>query len=83
MLPTRKPKRHAVFDEGYYAEADEDLSWWSTSTRMGLEAQPVRVEAKKTTGSVQAFVDLQWESTPRGTGEAQTFRRSSGALYSK
>jgi len=45
-----------VFDSGGYAEADEDLSWWSASGGKRLDALPVRMKAKKTGESVQALV---------------------------
>ena len=46
----------AVFADGGYAEAQEDLSWWSTSSGRRLKGQPVRVKAKRTADSVQALV---------------------------
>jgi len=45
-----------VFEEGGYAEADEDLSWWSTSSGSRLAPFPVRVKAKKAGDSVQALL---------------------------
>ena len=45
-----------VYNGGGYAEADEDLSWWSASGGKRLDALPVRVKAKKTGKSVQALV---------------------------
>jgi hypothetical protein len=45
-----------VFAGGGYAEADEDLSWWSTSSGSRLAPFPVRVKAKKAGDSVQALL---------------------------
>lgn len=45
-----------VFDGGGYAEADEDLSWWSASGGKRLDPFPVRIKARKTGKSVQALV---------------------------
>jgi hypothetical protein len=45
-----------VYLAGGYAEADEDLSWWSASGGKRLDAFPVRVKAKKSGDSVQALV---------------------------
>lgn len=45
-----------VFVNGGYAEADEDLDWWSASSGKCLDSQPVRVKAKKTGDSVQALL---------------------------
>lgn len=47
-----------VFVEGGYGEADEDLSWWSTSNGSRLAPSPVRVKAKKAGDSVQALLIL-------------------------
>jgi hypothetical protein len=45
-----------VFRDGGYAEADEDLDWWSASGGKCLDSLPVRIKAKKTGRSVQALV---------------------------
>lgn len=45
-----------VFNNGGYAEADEDLDWWSASSGKRLDSQPVRVKAKKARDSVQALL---------------------------
>ncbi len=45
-----------VFAEGGYAEADEDLSWWSASSGSRLAPFPVRVKAKRAGDSVQALL---------------------------
>jgi transcriptional regulator with XRE-family HTH domain len=45
-----------VYTAGGYAEADEDLAWWSASGGKHLDALPVRVKARKTGSSVQALV---------------------------
>jgi hypothetical protein len=46
----------SVFEVGGYAEADEDLSWWSASGGKHLDALPVRVKAKRSGTSVQALL---------------------------
>ncbi len=45
-----------VYNCGGYAEADENLSWWTTSNGKHLDALPVRVKAKKIGQSVQALM---------------------------
>ena len=45
-----------VFSEGGYAEADEDLSWWSTSSGGRLSPLAVRVKARKAGDTVQALL---------------------------
>ena len=45
-----------VYLGGGYAEADEDLSWWSASGGKHLDALPVRVKAKKSGNSVLALM---------------------------
>jgi hypothetical protein len=45
-----------VYLGGGYAEADEDLSWWSASGGKHLDALPVRVKAKKSGNSVLALL---------------------------
>lgn len=45
-----------VFTNGGYAEADEDLDWWSASSGKRLGSQPVRVKAKRSGDSVQALL---------------------------
>ncbi len=45
-----------VFDGGGYAEADEDLSWWSASGGKRLDPLAVRVKAKRIGESVQALL---------------------------
>jgi hypothetical protein len=45
-----------VFSDGGYAEADEDLNWWSASGGKRLDAWPVRVKARKAGESVQALI---------------------------
>jgi hypothetical protein len=45
-----------VFANGGYAEADEDLDWWSASSGKRLASQPVCVKAKRTWDSVQALL---------------------------
>jgi hypothetical protein len=45
-----------VFDGGGYAEADEDLSWWSTSDGRHLKSLSIRVKAVKNGKSVKALL---------------------------
>jgi hypothetical protein len=45
-----------VFVDGGDSEADEDLSWWTTSGGGSLNPCPVRVKAKKSWDSVQALI---------------------------
>lgn len=55
----RVPERSVistVFIQGGGAEAEEDLSWWSTSSGRRLNSQPVRVKAKRIADSVQALL---------------------------
>jgi hypothetical protein len=45
-----------VFASGGYAEAEEDLNWWSTSDGRHLKSLPIRVKAMKTGKSVKALL---------------------------
>jgi len=45
-----------VFQTGGYAEAEEDLGWWATSSGSRLDGCPVTVKAKKTWDSVVALL---------------------------
>jgi hypothetical protein len=54
-----------VFANGGYAEADEDLAWWSTSSGNCLGSHPVRVKAKRMVDGVQALlIPLTEDSKP-------------------
>lgn len=45
-----------VFADGGKSEAEENLSWWTTSNGGRLNPYPVRVKAKKSWDSVQALI---------------------------
>jgi hypothetical protein len=45
-----------VFASGEYAEATEDLSWWTTSGGSGLKKCPVLVKARKGWDAVEALI---------------------------
>jgi hypothetical protein len=45
----------SVFASGEYAEATEDLSWWTTSSGSRLDKCPVLVKARKGWEAVEAL----------------------------